>query len=318
MAHIVEEKQMIDLTQQAFSILRRQHGHASVRQLDAAGVGRNARRRLVEGGALVAVHRSVLRISSAPLTFDARCVALCLAHPSGFITGPSGGRLTRLRRMPPHEPIHFCVAHGVHLSDDGVVLRQSRKIGPLDVLRLSSGIVVASGPRLAFDLARDLSPLDLASVVEQLIQRKSCTMQSLGATARRLCHPTRPGSIEFARTLINRGDRPASESHPELMLADALRARGVPVQPQFRNLDLPNGSSIRLDLAIPAVQWGIEIDVHPDHLFLDGTTRDKRRDRQCHRIAWQIERVTEIDLLDLDGLLDELVELYLARRAAAA
>ncbi len=309
---------MIDLTDAAFAILRRQLGHATVRQLEDAGVGRNARRRLVDGGAMVAVHRSVLRISSAPPTFESRCVALCLAHPTGFVTGPSGGRLVVLRRMPAAEPIHFSVPHGTHTFDEGVVLRQSRKVTALDVLHLTTGIVIASAPRLAFDLARDLSEADLASVIEQLIHRKKCTMGSLGATARRLCHPTRPGSMQFARTLIARGDRPAAESHPELMLGEALRARGVPVQPQFRDLVLPNGSKVRLDLAVPAVRWGIEIDVHPDHLLLDGTTRDKRRDRQCHRIGWQIERVNEVDLLDLDGLLDELVALHAARIAAAA
>jgi hypothetical protein len=309
---------MIDLTPKAFAVLRRQHGHASVRQLTEAGVSRNSRRRLVEGGELVSVSRCVLRISSAPLTFESRCVALCLAHPSAFITGPSGGRLLRVRRMPAPEPIQICVPHGVHLFDRGIVVHQSRKIIELDVVRLSSGIVVASGSRLAFDLARDLSPIDHASVVEQLIQRKMCTMASLGATARRLCHPMRPGSEQFVRTLIARGDRPAAESHPEVLLAAALRGRGVPVQPQFRDLDLPNGSQVRIDLAVPAARWGIEIDVHPDHLLLDGTTRDKRRDRQCHLIGWQIERVTEIDLLDLDGLVDELVELYKLRLASAA
>jgi hypothetical protein len=267
---------------------------------------------------LIAVYRSVMRISSAPWTFESRCVALCLAHPAGFITGPSGGRLVRLRRMPAAEPIHFGVPHGIHLFDNNVVLRQSRKVSPLDVVRMSTGIVVASGPRLAFDLASDLSALDHASVIEQLIQRKICTMGSLGATARRLCHPTRPGSARFALSLINRGERPPSESHPEVVLARALRAKGVPVQPQFRGLDLPDGSTVRLDLAVPAARWGIEIDVHPDHLLLDGTTRDKRRDRKCHRIGWQIERVTEIDLLDIEGLLEELVDLYQTRIAAPA
>jgi hypothetical protein len=318
MMRTIEEARVIDLTEQAFAILRRQHGHATVRQLADAGVSRNARRRLVEGGEMVAVHRSVLRISSAPLTFESRCVAISLAHSMAFITGPSGGRLVSLRRMPGSDPIHVCVPHGVHLLDDQVVLRQSRKVTPLDVVRLSSGILVASPPRLAFDLARDLSPLDHASVVEQMLQRKMCSMGTLGATARRLCHPGRPGSKRFAMTLISRSDRSPAESHPELLLATALRAKGVPVEPQFRGLQLPDGSSVRLDLAVPSVRWGIEIDVHPDHLLLDGTTKDKRRDRQCHRIGWQIERVTEIDLLDLAGIVDELVALYVARLAAAA
>jgi hypothetical protein len=156
MIQVVEEERMTDLTPRAFAILRRQHGHASIRQLAEAGVGRNARRRLVEGQELIAVYRNVMRISSAPLTFESRCVAICLAHPVAFITGPSGGRLVRLRRMPAAEPIHVGVPHGIHLLDENVVLRQSRKVSQLDVVRMASGIVVASGPRPAFDLARDL------------------------------------------------------------------------------------------------------------------------------------------------------------------
>ncbi|MSV82497.1 MAG: hypothetical protein F2868_17750 [Actinobacteria bacterium] len=62
----------------------------------------------------------------------------------------------------------------------------------------------------------------------------------------------------------------------------------------------------------------MEIDIHPDHLLLDGTTRDKRRDRQCHLIGWQIERVTELDLLDLEAICDELAQLYHVRCRAAA
>ena len=67
--------------------------------------------------------------------------------------------------------------------------------------------------------------------------------------------------------------------------------------------------------AVPAIRWGVEIDLHPDHLLLEGTTRDKRRDRQCHLIGWQIERVTSLDLVDPDGLAAELLALYLARLA---
>ena len=119
-------------------------------------------------------------------------------------------------------------------------------------------------------------------------------------------------------TLLNRGGRPSAESHPEVVLGEALRARGIPIRPQFRDLDLADGSRVRLDMAVPEFRWGIEIDIHPDHLLLDGTTKDKRRDRKCHLIGWQVERVTEIDFLDLDGLVDELVALYAARAISAA
>jgi hypothetical protein len=221
--------------------------------------------------------------------------------------------------MPRPEPIYFAVPHGVHLDPwPNVTLHQTTSIKRADVHQRRDGITTASPSRLAFDLAAILSIDDHASVIEQLLRDGHCSMAELAAVARRLCHPRRRGSLRFMRSLVERGDRPAAESHPEMVLGDALRVRGVPVVPQLSSLDLPNGSKIRIDLAVPAIRWAIEIDVHPDHLLLEGTTRDKRRDRQCHLIGWQVERVTEVDLLDLSGLVDELVDLYQVRISAAA
>jgi hypothetical protein len=199
----------------------------------------------------------------------------------------------------------------LHLDpQSNAVLHQTTSIGQHDTRRRSDGITVASPSRLAFDLAALLSVEDHSSIVEQLLRERLCSMSDLAAVARRLCHPRRRGSLRFVRTLMERGDRPPAESHPEVVLGDALRARGIPVVPQVEGLVLPNGTRIRIDLAVPAARWAIEIDVHPDHLLLEGTTRDKRRDRQCHMIGWQVERVTELDLVDLSSLVDELSSLY--------
>lgn len=310
---------MSDLTPRALAILRAQHGHATVAQLETAGVHRRARLRLIDGHVLTPVAKSVVRIESAPRTLEGRCVALSLAHPTGFVTGPTGGKLVGLRRMPRAEPVHFSVRHGIHLDEQkNVILHQTTEIRPQDVRHRRDGIIIASPARLAFDLAAILSRGDHASVVEQLIHDRLCSMAELASTARRLCHPRRRGSLQFVRTLIERGERAAADSHPEIVLGDALRAHGIPVVPQVSDLQLPNGSTIRIDLAVPHLRWAIEIDVHPDHFLLEGTTKDKRRDRQCHLIGWEVERVTEIDLLDLPGIVDELVELYEVRASTIA
>ena len=75
---------------------------------------------------------------------------------------------------------------------------------------------------------------------------------------------------------------------------------------------------IRIDMAVPALRWAVEVDVHPDHLSLEGTTGDKQRDRQLHLVDWEVERVTALELLNLPAILDELVELYRARSSRAA
>jgi hypothetical protein len=203
------------------------------------------------------------------MTMEARCAALCLAYPKGYITGPTAGRLAKTRRMPDDGLIHFAVPHGTHIGPfPGVKIRQTTKVDKSHTTLRADGIRVATAARLAFDLAQDLSMEDHRSVVE---------------------------------------------SHPELQIAEGLRLRGVPVELQVSYLKLPNGKRIRLDMAVSHVRWAVEVDVHPDHLLLDGTTKDKQRDRWCHRIDWQVERVTELDILDLTALCDELAELYLHR-----
>ncbi|MEO5722820.1 MAG: hypothetical protein ABIQ39_03415 [Ilumatobacteraceae bacterium] len=311
---------MAGLTPQALEVLKNHHGVATQRMLHAAGVGRDARRRLLGSGVLAPASAGVYRIVSSPETLESRCAALSLAYPRGFVTGPTAGKLLRMRRMPRVDEIHFAVPHGSNIGPrDGVVLRQTTSILLSDVqTRRRDGIVVASAPRLAFDLGADLSVADLVAVIERLLRDKWCSYAAMLITARRLIHPNRAGSVTAAVALEAIGARTPAGSHPEVALGDALRSRAVPVEQRLNRLRLPNGRAIRIDLAVPSLRWAVEIDVRPDHLLLDGTTRYCARRRQCQLIDWQIERVTRLDLTDLDGVADELAVLYQARLRAFA
>jgi hypothetical protein len=299
--------------------LHRQHHLISVRQLREAGISRTTQVRLLHDGLLEHVGQSVLRVPGTPTTMTTRLIALCLQHPKGFITGPTGGRVVGLRRMPHLSEITFSTPHGTRVTlPPGVKLRQSTKVLPGHTRRLDNGIVVANWARLAFDLAVDLSNLDLMSVIDQMLHDGTCSIGELAAVARQLCAHGRPGSARFATVLLERGGRAPTESHPEIRVLVGLQRLGVPVVPQVSDLDLPNGEQVRIDMAVDAARWAVEVDVHPEHLGLRGTTNDKRRDRQLHLIDWQVERVTDLDLLDLPGLLQELTSLYLQRVASLA
>jgi hypothetical protein len=310
---------MSDLTPAALLVLGRQFNTISTRQLDDSGVTRHHREQLVRGGVLEHVGQSVLRVVGAPVTLEARLAALCLQHPRGFVTGPTAGGLLGLRRMPKVARIHFSLPHGSRADVPGhVLLRQTTRWFDEHRRDLGNGIVVADWVRLAFDLSSGLRDRDLASVIEQMLHRGVCTEEQLGAMARLMCAPRRPGSARFARVLLRRHPGRFAESHPELQVLEGLLALGVPVEPQVGDLVLPDGGSVRIDMAVPQARWAVEVDVHPAHLDLVGTTRDKRRDRQLHLIGWQVERVTELDLLDLRGTLRELEALYRARVAQVA
>jgi hypothetical protein len=63
-------------------------------------------------------------------------------------------------------------------------------------------------------------------------------------------------------------------------------------------------------------RWGIELDIHPEHRSVDGHHRDARRFRSLHESSWQIEPVTEQDMLCVERLADELTALYHERACA--
>ena len=310
---------MIPLTAPALITLGRQFNVISIDQLKQSGVSRHHREQLIAGGVLEHIGKSVLTVVGAPITLESRLAALCLQHPKGFVTGPTAGGLLGIRRMPRSSPIHFCLPHGAKASVPSFVhLRQTTCWSEDHRRSLGNGIMVPSWARLAFDLSADLRESDLASAVEQLLHRGDCTEEDLGEMARLLCAPRRPGSARFARVLLRRHGGVAAESHPELVVLEGLLDRGVPVEAQVAELMLRNGRRVRIDMAVRSVQWAVEVDVHPSHLHLSGTTRDKQRDRQLHLIGWQVERVTELDLLHPRAVLDELAELYRVRAAAFA
>jgi len=76
----------------------------------------------------------------------------------------------------------------------------------------------------------------------------------------------------------------------------------------------PGGRLARIDLAVPDIRWGIELDLHPEHRSIEGHAGVARRYRDLHLVEWQIEPVSEIDMLDPSVIATELTELYHARR----
>lgn len=309
---------MNDLTVAALDAFATHHGVASNRMLLDAGVGRHRRERLVAEGLIVPAGERVYRLAGTPRTLAQRCAELCLAYRSTFITGTTAGQLMAIRRTGKASEIQLAAPHGKNIGPlVGVHLRQTTKVAPWHVVTRPDGIVIASPARLAFDLSIELSPSDHASAVEQLVAEHGLTPEQLRRVGGELVHPVRKGSREFVAMLENRLGGGPAESHGEVLIARGLRLRGVPVVAQYPVV-LPGGARIRFDLAVPAVKWAVEVDGFRSHFEPAGGASDRRRDRRSHAIGWQVERVSPVDLADVDGTCDELVALYRHRAASVA
>ncbi len=99
-------------------------------------------------------------------------------------------------------------------------------------------------------------------------------------------------------------------------MVDALRDRGVRNLAMQHRIEVGPGRAVRFDIALPAVRWALEIDVHPEHRTLEGQASDDRRDRCTRRLGWLTEHVGEAELVrDFEAVIDELLESIALRGA---
>ena len=283
---------MAHLTQAAHALLARQHGNVSVEQLLAAGLSLSEVRRLQRAGDLALALRGAYRTPSAPLTDESRCAAVCLARPEVAIAGPTAGRLWGLRRLPFDRRIHVLAPRASQPATvRWVVPYRTDARHDHDVIDRNDGIRVTSRARTAFDLARWLGPGDLLSVIEQVVHDGRLSDDDLLAVAVDWLSPQRPWVRRFFEALDRRLPGGAAESHPEVRVANALRAAGIRGLVRQFAVELPGYGNARFDLSVPALRWAIEVDVHPVHRESRGVASDRRRDNAAAAAGWSTSRI---------------------------
>ena len=284
---------MTNLSPQGQRLLASQHGVVSLEQLLETGHTRRQIERLEADQQLQLVLRGAYRSPIAPYDEFARCAAICLARPDVAIAASTAGRIWNLRRLPRDARIHIV---GPRASNPAiapwVVTYRTDAIHPSDIVDRSDGIRVTTRVRTAFDLARSLGADDLLSVIEQVVHDGQVTEDELWDVATDWVTPRRPWVQHYLRQVARRISGPGAESHPEVVVAELLRAAGVHGLVRQFKVDLPGYGLARFDLAIPHMRMAVEVDVHPEHASTRGRRRDEQRDRAASESAWTTTRIT--------------------------
>lgn len=295
------------------------HGIVTRTELIDNGWSIHRIRRAVQAGELDIHHAGVYRVTTSPCTFEARCVAACLADSAIVVTGVAAGSLWGFRHVRrPDRPI-VLAEHDRHPLASGVVTRRTNILADDDRVLRDDGIVLASPHRTWFDCARDVGDETFEAITEWVLDRHT-TMPTLWGTVCRLSARGRPGLARVHRVLSQRSawQRPAG-SKLELRVLNALRDAGLPELVRQHPLRLPNGIVVHPDGADTRLRWAVEIDHVTWHGGRAQAQRDKTRDRGLRRIGWQVERVTDQELrTDFAATITELVELHRLRGRAAA
>ncbi len=254
-----------------------------------------------------AVHKSVVRIAlSSSHARDRRC---CRSVPRAIRLATSrdrsGGKLLGCVECNDREPIHFamparCPPAIVRPTSCSARQPRSRprtfavgRDGINDCESRSSRIRPCGDSRCV-----RITPL----IVEQLIRERHCTMAELAAVARRLCHPRRRGSASIrAEPHGAEAIAPPPNRIPRSFWRMGCAREAFPSSPS-RDL----GASERFEYPASTLLFrrfgGRSRSTSIRIISPPRNDRDKRRDRQCHLIGWQVERVTEIDLLDVNAV----------------
>lgn len=296
------------------SIARQQHGLVTTDDFHRAAVSRRHRQRLLATGLLTVVHRGVYRVASHPVTFEQRCRAALLFAPDAVLSGPSAARIWGLRKVTTDD-VHILARRSIHVTEFNS--HQTDLLQESDTV-VRRGMRVLRPARLLCDLAWFLDDADLESVFEQMLDRGILTVAVARRAARRFCTRGRPGSVRLSRVLDGRSDwlRPA-DSDLELRLHRALAEAGMETERQVM-VELDAGV-VRIDLAVPSLCFGIEVDHVTWHGGRLDAQRDKRRDRELTRLGWTLSRVTDEDIeRRLTETVHQLVDIarLLARRAS--
>ncbi|WP_040493056.1 AbiEi antitoxin N-terminal domain-containing protein [Ilumatobacter nonamiensis] len=296
-----------------------QHGVVSSHQLHAHGLSTRQIHHLAQSGQLIHVERGAYATPSVELDELGRCAAVCLARPAVAIAGPTAGRLWGFRHVQGDRRIHVIgPPHSQPASRPGVAVYRTAAIHGDDIVLRPDGIRVTSRARTALDLARHLSPDLLLSVMEQAMHDGNLSESEMRTVAVDWMSPQRPWLFTFLRQLERRVAGPAAESGPEVDLGQALEAAGVTGLVRQYEVELPGYGRARFDLAVPALRWAVEVDVHPVHEQTIGHTSDRRRDAGAVALGWLVNRVSRAEFrASLDTVVAHLVEVYRARSAAS-
>ena len=260
---------------------------------EAVGVGFTKRtvRYRVNRRRWEAVDFDVFRLPGAPLTWEQRVLAACLAGPAVA----SHRAAARLWDLPgfADAPAEVTAFRHRRRHRNTVVWHESFHLSGRDVTAVDD-IPVTSAHRTIIDLAVVCDPAAVERALDAAIYR------GLTDDSRVRARLDRFGRRRGATALWQLLDRRASwTSSPESVLETAflqlVRDAGLPV-PDAQHLVTIDGFSARVDFAYPAERIAIEVDGASTHTSRPDRQRDLRRQNRLILLGWQVLRFTWDDV----------------------
>lgn len=239
----------------------RQHGCIDRAQLLECGLTDRALQLWVRSGRIVRLHGGVFRVGGAPVTFEQRLGAACLAAgPGSVVSHRAAARLWGIVKAE-HEVVEITVPRPRSPVPRRTVLHRSTDLAPHHVAHRRQ-LPITNPMRTLVDLGAVLSRVEVEDALDRALVARLCTQAGVEALRHEAARPGRTGSGVLRRILDNRalGDqRPDGLLEPRM--ARLLRTAGLPeAEFQFDVRDLLGRFVARVDFAYPEFRLFLEVD----------------------------------------------------------
>jgi predicted transcriptional regulator of viral defense system len=267
----------------------RQHGLASLSQLNRCGLSPSAIRSRVEAGRLHRIHRGVFAVGHPLLTVEGRWMAAVLAcGPGAVLSHRSAAALWGLR---PAERARIDVAapgrRGRGL--DGIDAHRRNGLAPCDTTE-SSGIPCTTPSRTLLDLAIVVDHAGLLRAIDRAERLRLFNRRELERAAQRAVGHA---GIRALRTALAECTDDPSQIRSELeeRFLALCETAGI-ARPRVNAIVEVEGEPIEVDFLWPDAWPVVEADGHRFHATRRAFESDRRRDQRLTLSGWRVMRCT--------------------------
>jgi very-short-patch-repair endonuclease len=278
-----------DIDYRIAQVARLQQALITERQSLDLGLSRDQRRYREAQGRLIECDHDVFRVGGAPVTWNQRVLAACLAS-DGVASHRTAAMLLGLG-LWPGEIIELTVAPNRHYRNPAASVHRSVDDPHVDA-RYVDGIPVTSVRRTLLDLGSVVHPDRLERAVERALFRGLTNPGALWAYIDQVGRQGRRGVQPLRAVLEQRGRVAPAESDLETEMLQLLRRASLPEPVRQRDVTVAS-RRFRIDLAYPGLKIALEVDGDEPHFGTRATDNDGTRDGLLQLGGWLTQHFTK-------------------------
>ena len=252
--------------------------------------------RLLGSGRWERVHRAVYRVGGAPITYEQRVLAACLAAgPDAVASHRSAARIWGLLDDEP-DVVEIAVPRPLHHRLRDVVVHRATDLERADTT-LRRGIPVTHPMRTLVDLAAVAPVGTVARALQRALSSRLAAYETTEAALQRVARRGRRGVRVLRMLLDEQRDNPRPAGVFEARFSSLARRFALPTPVPELDVLADDGSWIaRVDFAYPEAKLFIELDGLEAHGSGPALQHDHQRQNALVEAGWEPLRYTWADV----------------------